>query len=674
MTLSPSTAPAEPERLLRQSALGLNPSAAAKARVLGNLQRKMTAARLLETARAALEPAPEAAPVLWARVRSRLDPVATTGFWDKVRDALRPSPDSASTVWARIAPQLEASPVRAFHPLKWAAAFAVVAIVVRLSPLLVLAPRTVAESPITATTTRGTASILVGGLWQPIGGELRLQKASRLQTDDGELTIVLHDDAVFRLAPHTTVSLNDVGDRPSSPSGEPTLTLEQGSLWVMGFAPKPLRGITIGTAQGWVTVQEGSLSVDQEAQSAAIVRSWDRSATVTRRGIAISILAGEELTLKKDESLTPRKLDTALYADAWVTANIARDAVHQKELAQMQRERRAASAGILPDSRLYPVKRLAEAVDVLLTFGSEAKARKVLNHANTRLSEAAALLTTGTGAEAQTQAQTALKEFRDTVLSVATGSGDTAIDEILEDEVVASATADTSAALPTDDAYLLKQAVRETIASLPDTVEKPDVAAAAVLDEVTLAKRHAEEGDLSVAQAKLAEVRESLSAQTGTSAVLTPEGRQEVEATIAAVENTVEEQDDRPDKLPDSSAALTRRTDPLLPSEPSRPPLTDEEVEQYVQRIRGQIFVFELRRSQMNELREQIHSLDHSPDKGRILRRLYHVMPNNGLAQEIRRQIGILDEQNRAIQRRMQESASSADGASGTGSCVEGCQ
>ncbi len=671
MPLSPASAPAEPERLLRQSALDLSPSDAAKSRVFGKLQRKMTAARLLEAAREAAEPTPEMAPLLWARVRSHLSPVTTLGFWDRVRETLFPSEDAASTVWARIAPQLQTSPVRAFHPLKWAAAFAVVAIVVRLSPLLVLAPRSVAESPVIATATRGTAFILVGGLWQPIEGELRLQKASRLQTDDGELTIVLHDDAVFRLAPHTTISLNDVSDRPSSASGEPTLTLEQGELWVMGFAPKPVRGITIGTAQGWITLQEGSLSVDQEMRSVAVVRSWDRSAIVTRRGIAISILAGEELTLKKEESLTPKKLDADLYGDSWIAANIARDAVHQKELAQMQRERRAAAAGILPDSRLYPVKRLAEAVDVLLTFGSEAKTRKVLNHANTRLSEAAALLTTGTGSEAQAQAQTALREFRDTVLSVATGSGDTAIDEILEDEVVATATADTSAALPTDDAYLLKQAVRETIASLPDTVEKPDVAAAAVLDEVSLAKRHAEEGDLSVAQAKLAEVRESLSAQTGTSALLTPEGRQEVEATIAAVENSVEEQSvGRPDRLPDSSAALTRRTEPLLPSQLQQVPLSDEEVEQFVQRIRGQIFVFELRRSQMNELREQIRSLEHHSDKGRILRRLYHVMPNNGLAQEIRRQIGILDEQNRKIQREMQESSASAE--SGTGDLVTG--
>ncbi len=677
MTLQSSSS--DLERLLTQSGRSLVPDAGAKGRVFSRMQRKMSTENLLHTVRRELTPEPSSALQTWQTVRRGLRPVTTRSFWDAIKDRILPTPEAASLVWSRILPRMALEPVAVprFRPAKWAAAFAVLAIVVRLSPMLVLAPSTVAESPVTATRTRGLASVLVGGLWQPIETELRLRAATRLSTEEGEMTIVLHDDAVVRLAPHTSITLNDLSDRPESSSGEPTVSLHQGTIWLMGFAPKPLRGITVGTAQGWITLQEGSLSVRQGTDNVVAIRSWDRSATVTRRGIAIGLLAGEELTLERSASLTPVKMASGPYDDPWVALNLSRDAVHQKEIAQMQRERRAAQAGILPDSRLYPVKRLAETVDVLLTFGSEARTRKVLTHANTRLNEAAALLATGSGTSAE--AQVALDEFRQTVLAVASGSGDTVVSALLEDEFVTAATADTSAALPSDEAYALKQTVRETIASLPDSIEKPDTTAAAVLDEVALAKRRAQEGDIVLAEAKLAQVKESLSAVSGSSALLSDSLRQEVEATIAVVENTVEDQrledDFRPITLPDTADALTRRVEPIRPSQAPVEPLTDEQVEAYVQRIRGQIFVFELKRSQLNELREQIRSLDRHPDRGRILRRLYKVMPANGLSQEVRRHIAALDEQNRELQQELMEGSGAVipESETGTGTCVD-CQ
>lgn len=665
-TPSVSPAPSPAERSLAQASQSLTIQAAAKRRVFNQIQQRIQVSpvSLLQEAREALTPTKVEQRTIWARVQEAMSEVSKASFWSKVRSHFLPANELRDMLWARIEERLEPVPTSMFsRPIKLVAAFCLLVLAIRVSPFLLLAPQTLADSPVTAMRTRGDAGILIGGLWQPIQEDLRLEKPSQLSTGEGELTLVLHDDAVIRLAPHTTITLNDLSDRPEKEHRDPTLILEQGQIWVLGLVPKPIRGISIATNEGQVMVQEGSISLTQD-QGSVLLRVWDRTAKIMRRGISMSVLAGEEIELRRNEYPQPHKMQSSLYHEEWTERQLSRDAAHRREIAQLQQERRASSAGILPDSSLYPVKRLAEAVDVLFTVGSEARTRKRIQHANTRLSEAAALIKQGSGAQVVNQM---LEEYKTTVLAVASGAvlGDEIVDSILEQEVVAEATAGTAAALPDDESYVLKVAVRDTIAALPASVEKPDTTTAAVLDEIALAKRQAGEGEISEAKVNLDEARNSVLALTGSAATLTLEAQQEVEATIAVAQSTVEEVSDILPEPSDVPLKVSRTAPPLRPSVPEYRPLTDEEIEQKAQEIRGRIYVFELKKSQLNELREQIRSLERNPDRGRILRRLYKILPSNGLAQYVRRQITDLDLQNRALQE------DSIEQESGSGSCLE---
>ena len=72
-------------------------------------------------------------------------------------------------------------------------------LVVRLSPLLFIAPHSIAQSPFMLLPTRGSVSILIGGVWQPVTEEMSFTKSALIRTEEGEATLVLHDDGVIRL-------------------------------------------------------------------------------------------------------------------------------------------------------------------------------------------------------------------------------------------------------------------------------------------------------------------------------------------------------------------------------------------------------------------------------------------------------------------------------------------
>lgn len=644
MTNPPFPSPADAEALLRSVGSRLDPAVGAEARVRFRVRQHLRGPALLTQARHALTPDESLLARLWSTIRTSIDPIRRS-FWDWLREALVPADTVSAAVWNRLVGRLEPSYARVVvsRPVKWVAAFALVAFVVRVSPLLFLAPASIAESPVLVFSTRGNAEILVESLWQPLAGEVRLQTATKLQTQDGEVTIVAHDDAVFRLAPHTRVSFLDLSDRPEISPNETTLALEEGTLWVLGLVPKHIRGITVVTAQGRVVVHEGSVSLTQGPDAG--VRVFDRSATVWRHGKQVNLVAGEQAALAVDTDMTTMKMEPSRFQDAWVAANLGRDAAHQHEIAQLQQERRAASAGILPGARLYGVKRLAEKVDVLLSFSSDERARKLVTQANTRLNEAAALLPSGRTMEAEN----ALQEYKDTLLQVASGSGGSpVVRSLLQKEVVEGAPATVSAALPGDEAYALKQAVDETIAALPvETVDsKPDLESAALLDQLVVVKRQAEEGDTEMAKKNLFALSDSLSAleTTGSLALVPADVREEAKAmadhVVAVIEGPAQ----------GIQLSLGAPEKPFIePQHPSRTvvmrPLTPEQVAAKAQEIRGRIFVFGTKKARYDALEDQLRLLTRSPDRGRILRELAKVMPRDGLAQRVVREIQNVSEQ-----------------------------
>lgn len=632
------------EHLLRQAASNLTPNAGAQARVKRMIRAQLRAPHLLNQVREELTPSSGLIRDLWSHVLSSIDPIRHLTLWERLRGTLRPAAGARELLWSRFSVRLEPSYARyvASRPVKWVAAFAIVLVAARVSPLLFLAPASIAVSPVTLFAPEGQVEVLLGSLWQPITGEVTLNSPTRLQTQKGRATIVTHDDAVFRFAPSTRGQLVDLSDRPESSVQETTVALEEGELWVLGLVPKHVRAITVLTSQGRVFIHEGSVSIKQ-SPTEVVIRVLDRSALVSRHGHQISLVAGEQTVLSGENEPVATKMDSSVFQEAWVAGNLSRDAAHQREIAQLQQERRAGAAGILPGSRLYPVKRLAETVDVLFSLSEEERARKLITQANTRLNEAAAMISSG-GTQA---AEDALQEYKNTLLQVASGSGGNAVvQSLLQTEVVDAGPATVAAALPGDPSYALKLAVDDTIAALPSTVTKPDVEGEALIDQLIVAKRQAEQGDTEHAKETLSELSDSIALldSTGALNLVAPDVRHEAKAVVQQVAAAVEG--------PVLGIGLTLgvpEKDLVLPQHPSRTvlirSLTPQQVIAKAQEIRGRIFVFGTKKARYDALEDQMRLLLNHPDRGRILRELGKSLPRDGLAQRVTREIRAVTEE-----------------------------
>lgn len=658
--VSPLSAETNAEALLLLAGDRIDTASGAEIRVRLSVRRRLRTPVLLEKARDAITPDDALIARLWLTVRHFINPIGLS-FLERMRAALTPSNAVRSLIWNRFAIRLEPSYSRVVvsKPVKWMAAFALALFVVRVSPLLFLAPASLAESPVLVFSTSGNAEILLASLWQPIRGELTLRTQAKLQTQEGEITIVDHDDAVFRLAPHTRVSFLDPSDRPEISLHETTIVLEEGTLWALGLVPKHIRGINIMTAQGRVVIHDGSVSVVQSSANSD-VSVFNRSAVVWRHGKQVPLVEGEQVSLTQDGELVTTTMGSELFHDPWVAANLDRDAAHRREIAQLQQERRAASAGFLPGTTMYGVKRLAERVDVLLSLSADERARKLITQANTRLNEAAALLQTGGTSEAES----AMQAYKDTLLQVASGSGGSSvIRSLLQKEVVEGAPATVAAALPGDEAYALKQAVDSTIAALPAaTVEnKPNLESSALLDQLVVVKRQAEAGDTGLAREKLSALTDSLASleNSGALALVASEVRYEAKAIADHVAAAI----DGPALGIELSLGAPEKPF-IAPRHPARSvvhrPLTFEQVAARVQEIRGRIFVFGTKKARYDALEDQMMLIIRHPDRGRILRELSKVLPRDGLAQRVVREIRTVREE---VMQKVTESGSMSPNA-----------
>ncbi|MDD5026680.1 MAG: DUF5667 domain-containing protein, partial [Candidatus Peribacteraceae bacterium] len=344
-----------------------------------------------------LTPSAEIKQQVWVRILRSIDADRqVVALLDRLRGFITPSREFMQNLKYSVMPRLvpvQVVPIER-RVLQWVAAFCLVLFLAQLGPQLLIAPRTVAQSEVALLPMYGEVAVSVGGLWQPVDEEIALEPGMILRTRAGEASILFRDDAVVRLDTNTTIELIDTSDRTDMhSSAEETISLVGGRVWVQGLIPSYLRSIDIKTARGFVSVFEGSVSVQQG--EGVDVSVWDRGARVTANGTMVYLVAGERTRLEGTGPLMVKNVSEDAYENRWVMQNLERDAVHRRSIAQMQQERRAARAGILPTSSLYPVKRLAEAMDEFLTLGEEARTQKRLDHADTRLDEAAALIQEG---------------------------------------------------------------------------------------------------------------------------------------------------------------------------------------------------------------------------------------------------------------------------------------
>lgn len=590
--------------------------------MLASIRENMASARDVRAVRPLLEPAEGAKVRIWNRIRQRIAPLRARGFLEQVRAYLTPDDDAVVSFGRGILPVLRPVAVPA-RPLKWVAAFALVLVAVRVTPALFLAPQTVAQSSVLLRPTKGTVTISLDGLSQPIDGEIALTRHANIHTDDGEATVVLHDDGTIRLAPNTSITLQDLTDRPEKGSGLATLTLEDGTVWVQGLVPDHLRGLSVVTPQGVVTVHGGSVSVTVK-EDGVTVETWDRHARLERENQAdIVLVSGERLTAQEGIALAVERMPENAFDRDWPKQNLERDAVHQRAIAQEQRERIAARAGILPTSRLYPVKRIAEEVDVLLTFDREAAVQKRVDQATTRLNEATTLIAEGeSGAVAQ------LREYQVAMLGMAQGSGDTLTRRIVEESVAENA-AQLGAQLPDDDVYAVKKIVLETSAKLPNApIDESDVEAAVVGDTVDVLQIAAAEGDEEAVQEGLETLAPYIDDATGPESTLDPTTKKEVISRLTRVADAL--QDDATESATGAIALRTvsRVVRMHVPAPAPVVHLTEDEIRAMIGGILDRVFTYSQYTGQTNQLTQEIRKLGEHPDEGMILRALYEELQN----------------------------------------------
>jgi hypothetical protein len=513
--------------------------------------------------------------------------------------------------------------------------------------------------------TRGTVSLGDEGLLQPITGNVTLEAPASLQTADGEATLALHSYGVVRLAPSSVFTLDDVSNHPTLPV---TGSLTQGTAWVFGLVPSSLAGITIATPAGLVTVNEGSVSITVQ-DGRVSVDAWDRSVVVTTVDQQDILESNQRLVVGPHGEHYLSKLNPVAVTD-WAQTNLTRDAAHRRELAQWQREVRAASAGILPTSPLYAVKRAAEAVDLMFTFGAESRAQKTLQIAETRLNEAAALLpenasdsvaatsqvlrlaasgasivdavTTGS-VSSGTIVRSLLDEYQSTILALArasdagTGSGTSAV----ADELAANSI-QLAAALPSDGSYALKQAVLATTAALPDdgsggtliVAQNRDAVLVDAIASLRTTLQDKPETDLSSLVALsplLSELRSNVA-----------DNSPEVQREATSLERTI------------ATLALQKRTEVALESASRRGPtsrvapehLSPAELDELTNAMLARISIYRLPVSRFNQLVAEMKSVEGSPSEGQILRRLDHALTDDpGLTARLHVRMRLLKEE-----------------------------
>ncbi|MDP6561635.1 MAG: DUF5667 domain-containing protein, partial [Candidatus Peribacteraceae bacterium] len=611
-----------PDKLLTGLSKKMRPNAHTKLKIKKSLQSRITTdSPLLTELQSAVVPKRTLQKTIWSRISSQIELPQADAF-TRIKIAFQPSSELKEQIKARVLASLEPVQQIVYWPLtaKWTAAFALFGILVRISPMLFIASPTVADSEALLLPTRGNVYVSIEGMQVEVDRQMVLRPGMMIQTGDGEVTFVLNDDGAARLAPYTTVTINDVSDRLEAASEIlPSITLHDGKLWMYGITPKPTRQLAVKTRNGLVAINEGSASI--AVGDDVEVEVYDRSATIFRNAEPTFLTSGERVRLSNDSVLLVKKIPAKWFQYTWADQNLQRDAVHRHDIAQMQHERRIANAGILPTSRFYAVKRFAELMDVWLTFDQEARVQKQLEVAETRLNEAAALIYNGD------EADTALAEYRDTLQAIAEGEHNGSLVEFLVQRAVAGSTAQMAAALPGDEAYVIKKTVLEASADLSNGIAREeDAKGTLLLDGLAVMVKAADEGRTDMVRAAWSDLSPYLLTLESQELALSPSMHKEAQTLLSFLATSLHVASNRgavidPELLDDIAVYLP------APRDTSVVVLSEEEVMYIVMTIKEKIFVYDMTKSRINQFIAEIRAIDGHPDAGRILRRLALALP-----------------------------------------------
>src|SRR3989338_526981 len=510
--------------------------------------------------------------------------------------------------------------------VRWALSFAVFIVLLRAMPLVFLAPAIQANLSVQLIPHGADVSVFVVGIWRNVRSPEILRDPVMIRTGDSSATIILNDDGVVRLKADTTLKLHNTTDNSIVTSAGPTATLVRGSIWTLGLLSPVQESLTIETSQGRLALNSGSASVEQGDRQVK-VSVYDLGATFQQGTQTAFIVSGEQMSAREKQPLLVKNLPAASFSNEWVTGNLSQDAAHRTEIAKMLQERRQQMAGILPTSFLYPAKRIAEEVDVLFTLTTDGRTEKRIQQADTRLSEALALLKEGQNSEATMP----MTEYRDSLLAMAGGTGDNLVKFLIKKQIAEASSTLNSSESPQVATELLKDAVVQISGAIPDTALKAkDIEGYVLVDKLAEINRSLEARNLTGGLIAYAEVRpylkEVLDEKTGAHPLLQKEARALLTFTDALIQAAMKA--GSPDPIAEAVQADIAQ---YLPDEPDQVLVSEEALNNRVKEMVRRIFVFKAPRSRYNQLLVEMGKLKGDPNRGTLLRRLYRELPENGV-------------------------------------------
>ncbi len=531
-------------------------------------------------------------------------------------------------VLSRLQPLTEAPPI-VHGGLRWAAAFAVFLILLRAMPLVFLASTTRADTGVQLIPSGGDVTVFENGSWRVVENAEVLHGSVMVRTAESHATLLLNDNGVLRLSENTTLKLNLGPDGGVQlPTLGPIATLVRGELWVLGLLPPVLDGFSIQTSHGILSLNSGSASLRDDGRSVTVA-VLDRGATFQHEKQIAFLVTGEQVTVRGTSTFNIQSLPASAFSASRVAANLEQDAVHRAEIAKLQEARREQQAGILPTSFLYSAKRLAEEVDVLFTLTHDGRSEKRIQQADTRLNEALTLLKDGQNSEAAVP----LSEYRDSLIAMASGTGDNLVKFLINKQIAdATSSFNTAQATPKTEIQLVRDAVLQVSAAIPDTTLKTrDIEGYVLVDKLADINRSLAAKNFTGGLTAYAEVRpylkNLLDERDGTHPLL----RKEAKALLVATSSLIK--DAPKDKL---TLAATQDLSQYLPSEP--PTVSDDALNTQVKAMVERIFIFRHPRSRYNQLLEEMDVLRSNPNRGTLLRRLKSALPE-GLGEYVNTEI-----------------------------------
>jgi Domain of unknown function (DUF5667)/FecR protein len=571
----------------------------------------------------------------------------TQEIFDSLHDSLTPSAHVKAAIYSRLEQRItqKASNWLQINSYRWVAATMVATLIVGLSPKFMLAPQILADSDVRIEKTAGEVFYITNGAFAPLQTPVKLDAATTIRTENGEATISFKDDAVVRLAPFTEVrihNLQSVDDRTLEP--EPTFSLVRGQVWAQGLMPSSVRGMAFSVPAGIITVHEGSFSAEI-TPSVTLVSVWDRSVSILSGGKIERINSSSRIALYEDD-MQIQDIDSEEYAMDWVKKNLSKDAVHRAYIAALQQERLRSIAGTLPTSTFYPVKRLAERVDVLLTFSDETRLKKQINQAETRLSEAVALLS---DEQTKEQGEDTLREYTETVDSILAEDTD-GLSELLVSQSLQDIQANTAALKPTDSIYAVKEVVLVKDSQLHgNSTSVEAVVLADTLDTVTEAL---DTGDTALLLQNWEVVQTVLEAPQ-VSNEQTDVYNQALRIAQVATDSPEIVSSLSDDQIQLLTTALPTEIATTLPVvspavQPDVAHMSIEQVQAYAERVFDRVYTSDITRNRISALRAQLRAIENSPDEGSILRALNRLIPSNSeLSQLLSNRLSVLSEMNK---------------------------